>query len=228
MKKIPQYIIDKAIELRIKHKMTVPEIAECLGYSKSTVNGWMENYPLEERTTKQTEAQKAGTKANQDKAAALRQADYDEAWKQAPELMKDRRFRDFICMYIGEGTKKMRNMVAIANSNAKVMKSAYYWMEKLRNHDRQIEYLIQIHVDQDEQEIKDYWAKTLGINSDIVKTQRKSNSGQLSGRNFRSLYGVLTIRTSDTAFRSRLEAWMNYVLEDMDSILEDYLDNDLE
>jgi hypothetical protein len=77
MKKIPQYIIDKAIELRTKHKMTVPEIAEHLAVAKSTVDGWMKDYPLEERTKKQTEAQKNGTKANQAKAAALRQAAYE-------------------------------------------------------------------------------------------------------------------------------------------------------
>jgi hypothetical protein len=211
MKKIPQYVIDKAIELRVKHKMTVPEIAECLAVSKATVDGWMKDYPLEERTEKQTEAQKNGTKANQLKAAALRQAAYDEAWEQAPELFQDPEFRDFICMYLGEGTKKTRNAVAIANSSAEVMLLSHFWIQKFRNKEREIDYSIQIHIDQDEQEVKEYWAKLLDITPDMIVTIRKSNSGQLKGRKFRSEWGVFTIRANDTYFMAKIYAWLDYL-----------------
>lgn len=214
MKKIPQYIIDKAIELRVKHKMTVPEIAERLGHSKATVNGWMKDYPLEEKTEKQTEAQKAGTKANQDKAAALRQAAYDEAWEQVAELMQNRHLRDFVCMYIGEGTKRNRNGVEIANSNSKVIVLGNRYIKMFMNPDNQIHYSVQIHIDHDEEEIKEYWATLLGIDPKIIAIKRKSNSSQLSGRQFRSKFGVFSVRANDTYFRSRLEAWMDYVLED--------------
>jgi transcriptional regulator with XRE-family HTH domain len=228
MKKIPQYIIDKAIELRIKNKMTVPEIAECLGYSKSTVNGWMENYPLEGLTAKQTEAQKAGTKANQEKASALRQAAYAEAWEQVEDLMKNRHLRDFVCMYIGEGSKRNRNGVEIANSNAKVILLGNRYIKMFMNPANQIHYSVQIHVDHDEQEIKEYWANLLGIDPDIIAIKRKSNSGQLSGRQFRSQHGVFSVRANDTYFRSRLEAWMEYVLNEWVCSTEDYLDNRIE
>jgi hypothetical protein len=210
MKKIPQYIIDKAIELRLKHKMTVPEIAEALGYSKATVNGWMEAYPLEGRTEKQGAAQVAAAKANRENAAKKRQEAYDEAWAQAPELFKDPEFYAFICMYLAEGTKKTRNSFAICNSDASVMVMAYHWMEKLRNPERQKDFGIQIHADQDEAELKQYWAELLNIDPEIIVTTRKSNSGQLSGRKFRSIYGVLTIRTGDTYLMAKMYAWMDY------------------
>jgi hypothetical protein len=212
-KKIPQYIIDKAIELRVEKKMTVPEIAKCLSLSKSTVNGWMEEYPLEERTEKQGNAQKAAAIANRENAAKKRNEAYDEAWEQAPKLFEDPEFRDFICMYVGEGTKKNRNGVAIANSLPSVMLLSHYWIQRLRNHERKIDYHVQIHVDHDEQEIKEYWANLLGIQAEDVKIIRKSNSGQLSGRNFRSPHGVFTIRANDTYFMSKMEAWMDYLYE---------------
>jgi hypothetical protein len=52
------------------------------------------------------------------------------------------------------------------------------------------------------------------IEPEIIAIKRKSNSGQLSGRQFRSQYGVFSVRANDTYFRSRLGAWMEYVLED--------------
>jgi hypothetical protein len=46
-----------------------------------------------------------------------------------------------------------------------------------------------------------------------VRVLRKSNSGQLSGRVWRSRYGVLTVRTCDTQLRARVQAWMDCVRE---------------
>ena len=43
--------------------------------------------------------------------------------------------------------------------------------------------------------------------------QRKSNSGQLNGRNWRCVRGVLSIRACDTQFRARLQAWIDQVQE---------------
>jgi hypothetical protein len=211
VKKIPQYVIDKAIELRLKHKMTVPEIAEHLAVAKSTVDGWMKDYPLEERTKKQGNAQIAAAKANRENAAKKRQEAYDEGWEQAPELFKDSEFRDFICMYLGEGTKKTRNAVAIANSSAEMMLLSHFWIQKFRNTERSIDYSIQLHVDQDEEEVKAYWANLLDITPDMIVTIRKSNSGQLKGRKFRSEWGVFTIRVSDTYFMAKIYAWLDYL-----------------
>lgn len=210
MKKIPQYIIDKAIELRVKHKMTVPEIAECLGYSKATVNGWLEDYPLEGRTEKQGKAQIAAAEANRKNAAVLRQAAYDEGLLQAPELFKDEFFREFVCMYIGEGSKKDRNKIAIVDSDVAVIVLAHYWIKKLSNPENKFFYALQIHKDHDEEEIKAYWAQALGIDSTIIHTTRKSNSGELSGRKFRSQWGLLSIQANDTYFMSKMQAWMDY------------------
>ncbi|MDQ7026341.1 MAG: hypothetical protein Q9P01_11035 [Anaerolineae bacterium] len=70
-KKYPQYIIDKVIELRVKKKHTVPDIAGMMSMPKSTIHNWLLDYPLEERTAKQTEAQKRGTAAMKKKFADL-------------------------------------------------------------------------------------------------------------------------------------------------------------
>jgi hypothetical protein len=210
-KKYPQYIIDKAIELRLTKKLTVPEIAEMMGIAKSTVDGWMKDYPLPERTQKQTEAQKRGTEANKERSAQKRQDAYAEMWKQAPKLLKDYSLYAFVCMYIGEGYKRTRSAVSICNSDAAVMRLSYKWIIKLKHPERAIEFRVQIHADHNENEIKAYWAEQLGIAPEHISTMRKSNSNQLTGRKFRSQHGVLTIRASDTYFRSRLQALIDYV-----------------
>ena len=209
-KKYPQYIIDKAIQLRVEKKYTVPEIADMMGIAKSTVDSWLKPYKLEERTDKQKNHQKRVAEANRERAAQKRQDAYDEMLEQAPELLKDLSLFAFVCMYIGEGTKKMRNYVALANSDVKVMQLAHKWIVKLKHPDRALEFGVQIHVDHNEDEIKSYWGEQLGISPEHIVIIRKSNSGQLTGRKFRSPHGILTIRASDTYFRSRLQALMDY------------------
>jgi hypothetical protein len=43
--------------------------------------------------------------------------------------------------------------------------------------------------------------------------QRKSNSGQLGGRHWRSKHGVLTVYAGDTALRARLQGWIDCLQE---------------
>jgi hypothetical protein len=61
-------------------------------------------------------------------------------------------------MYIGEGTKRNRNAVEIANSNRRVILLGNRYIKMFMNPENQIHYSVQIHLDHDEQEIKEYWA----------------------------------------------------------------------
>jgi len=210
-KKFPPYIKEKAIQLRIEKQMTVPDIAHHLKIAKSTIYEWLLAYPLKDRTKKQTQAQINGTRTMQAKYKKKRDDAYNMGWKEAPELLKDPFFRDFVNMYLAEGFRKTKNEVSIGNSNYKIMLMCQYFVIKYGNPDNRLEYRIQIHADQDEQEIRAYWGDKMSILPESITLQRKSNSGQLSGRNFRSEYGVLTMRASDTYFRSRLQGWMDYL-----------------
>jgi hypothetical protein len=70
-------------------------------------------------------------------------------------------------------------------------------------------YSIQFHADQDLEELRRFWAGRLGVTPEDIRFQRKSNSGRLSGRTWRSKYGVLAVSTGDTLLRARLEGWMH-------------------
>ena len=112
-------------------------------------------------------------------------------------------------MYIGEGYKRNRNVVAIGNSDPAVVRLGAYWIRRLSSNAVAFEF--QHHHDQEPQEVCAYWGALLKVDPSAIRFQRKSNSAGLSGRSWRSEHGVLTVRTADTYFRARLQAWMDGV-----------------
>jgi hypothetical protein len=122
-------------------------------------------------------------------------------------LLEQPTFRDFVCMYIGEGYKRNRNIVAIGNSDPTVVRLVSHWIRRFSGNPVAFEF--QHHADQDPEEICVFWGALLGVDPALIRFQRKSNSGGMAGRNWRSAHGVLTVRTADTYFRARLQAWMD-------------------
>ena len=209
----PDYVRQKAIQLRIEKKLTIDEIAERLRLSRTTIFYWVGSIEIPE-TKRQSARRLKASKANSDRARAKRDAAYHQGLSEFAELSKEPTFRDFVCMYIGEGFKRNRNSVAICNSDPKVVKLGNDWIKRLARNPTT--YWVQHHADQDLDKLCEYWAAQLGTEPSQIKFQRKSNSGKLSGRNWRSQYGVLTVRTGDTYLRSRLGAWMDLVKAEWD------------
>jgi hypothetical protein len=83
------------------------------------------------------------------------------------------------------------------------------WLRVLSR--KELRFSVQVHEDQDLARLSAFWASTLGIDPSDIRLQRKSNSGRLGGRNWRSRYAVLTVTACDTLLRARLQAWMDCV-----------------
>lgn len=203
-----QHIKDKAIALRTEQNMTLDEITECLSVPRTTVYYWIKDIPIP-TTQKQTAAQQRRADNHRERHAQKRKAAYDAGMAEAPELFTDPLFRDFVVMYICEGFKRDRNKVSFVNSDPALIRLAHHWMVKFSR--QKISYRFQYHVDQDPEEIKRYWAQIVNIDPEQIKFQRKSNSGKLAGRKWRSVHGLLTMETGDTYFRAKLQAWMDFV-----------------
>jgi hypothetical protein len=116
-------------------------------------------------------------------------------------------FRDFVVLYIAEGYKRNRNRVSIGNSDPKVVALSARWMATLAS--RPLTFAVQYHADQDLGELRSFWGTLLGVDGAAIRMQRKSNSGQLGGRKWRSEHGVLTVTACDTLLRARLQAWID-------------------
>jgi hypothetical protein len=201
----PAYLREKARSLRVEKRLTIDELAECLALSRTTIYHWVKDLPIA-RTTRQTSGQRAATRAMQARFRHLREAAYREGVATFDELATDPTFRDFVNLYVAEGSKRCRNRVAIANSDPAVVSLANRWLRRLT--DRRIRYGLQYHRDQDPDYLARFWAFRLGVTPSDVYLQRKSNTNGLAARHWRSRWGVMTVAVNDTQLRMRLEGWI--------------------
>jgi hypothetical protein len=207
----PAYVKEKARELREKKKLTIDELAERLALPRTTVFYWVRDLPIGTTSNEKLAARRA-SRANRENHRRLREAAYRQGRDEYPILLVQPTFRDFVCMYIGEGYKRNRNVVSICNSDPAVIRLGASWICRLSS--RPVSYSFQHHADQDPKRVCAFWGDLLKVEPSAIKFQRKSNSGKLAGRAWRSKYGVLQVRTADTYLRARLDAWMDCVRGD--------------
>jgi hypothetical protein len=89
------------------------------------------------------------------------------------------------------------------------MKLATQWLRRLSH--REPWFSLQYHADQNLEQLCAFWARELSTRPESISVQRKSNSRNLAGRNWRSKYGVLTVGVNDTYLRARLQAWIDVI-----------------
>jgi transcriptional regulator with XRE-family HTH domain len=207
----PPYIREKARQLRVERDLTIDEIAERLAISRHTIFHWVRDLPMK-RPRRANRGQRIGNEKMRVKYKKLRDDAYEEGWEQFDDLVKEPTFRDFVCMYVGEGYKRSRNQVTICNSDPNVMILGDSWIRRFARNP--VRYALQYHADQDPETLRRFWGRMLNVAPESIRLQRKSNSNQLRGRTWRSRYGVLSIEAADTLFRSRLQAWMDRLAEE--------------
>lgn len=209
------YIRDKARQMRVERQFSIDELSERLGLSRTTIYYWVRDLPIPGSGPGggwPANAQRKGNKAMQRKYRLLREAAYAQGLEEFDSLASDLTFRDFICLYIAEGYKRTRNTVVICNSDPAVMQVSVRWLRALT--EKPLWFSIQYHADQDLDELRAFWGRTLDICPDSIRLQRKSNSSQLSGRCWRSVHGVLAAGVNDTLLRARIQACMDRIRAD--------------
>jgi hypothetical protein len=208
----PPYVREKAREMRVTKRLTIDEIATRLAVARTTVFYWVRDIPVprsEFDPRPMSEARRRAARANRDKHARIRTAAYEAGLAEFQGLAEEPTFTDFVCMYIGEGSKKDRHRVAICNSDPAAIRLGKAWITRFSRNP--VSYALQYHADQQPDQLQSYWGLTLQVDPDRVRLQRKSNSGQLSGRTWRSPSGVLTVSCCDVIVRARLGAWMDAI-----------------
>jgi len=200
----PKYIRERARQLRVEKKLSLDEIAERLALPKTTVYYWVADIPL---GRPRRENSHLANLAMQEKYRVLREQAYEQGLAEYDQLVLRPTFRDFVVLYIAEGYKRSRNRVAIGNSDDRIVAMATSWLRALGL--KPPKFSLQYHADQDLRELREFWGEVLAVNGASIAMQRKSNSGQLTGRTWRSEHGVLTVFVDDTMLRMRLQAWID-------------------
>jgi AcrR family transcriptional regulator len=195
----------------VRKKLSLDEIAARLALPKTTVYYWIRDLPLR-RARRWSIGQRKGNRAMRGNYRRLREEAYARGLLEYDQFQDTRTFRDFVSLYIAEGYKRNRNCVAIGNSDERIIAMAVGWLRSLTA--KPLIYSIQYHADQRLDDVSRFWGDVLGIDPSIIRFQRKSNSGQLNGRRWRSAHGVLTVTVHDTYLRARLQAWIDRVRQD--------------
>ena len=200
----PLYVREKAQQLRTEKHLSIDEIAERLALPRTTVYYWVRGIPLGRR---RRDNPHPGARKMLAKHRRQREEAYELGRWEFPRLVVHPTFRDFVALYVAEGYKRNRNTVQICNSDVSVMQVGTLWLRRFTR--RPIVFSVQFHADQNLTELTAHWAQALNIQAEEIRLQRKSNSGRLGSRIWRSRYGVIAARTSDTLFRARLQGWMD-------------------
>jgi Helix-turn-helix domain len=206
----PKYLREKARELRTNKKLTIDQLAERLAISRTTIYYWVRDIPIPR--SRGHRGQRRGNHQMRLSYQRRRDEASEEGRRTFTALARDPTFRDFVNLYIGEGYKRSRNTVALANSDPAVIAIAHRWIRRLASNP--VRYSVQYHADQSLEELLAFWAAHLGIPRERIRLQRKSNTSGLKARTWRCRHGVVTIAAYDTYFRARLEAWMDQVKEE--------------
>ncbi len=206
----PAYLREKARTLRRERRLTIDELATQLALSRSTIYHWVRDLPIPSSGPGgefPASARRKGTRAMQRKYMRLREDAYRDGWESFHRLSADPSFRDFVCLYLAEGSKRCRNRVALCNSDPAVLRLACRWLRVLTG--KRPVFSIQYHADQDVTRLRQFWGEALDVEPDATSLQRKSNSGRLAVRQWRCEHGVLTVTVNDTLLRARLQAWID-------------------
>jgi DNA-binding XRE family transcriptional regulator len=203
----PAYIREKARELRREKELTIDEIAQRLSVGRTTIYMWIHDMPRPSRAvSRQTPNQVLGTQAMQAKYKRLRDEAFELGHWEFPRMCRESTFRDFVCLYIGEGYKRDRNTVSLANSDPAAIALTVHWFRLCSR--KMPRFSIQYHADQRLNDLHAFWAGQLSLPDLRIYFQRKSNSNQLTGRTWRCEFGVMTVAVSDTLFRARIQGWI--------------------
>jgi hypothetical protein len=207
----PPYIRERARELRIRHALSLDELAVRLALPKTTVYYWIKDLPLE-RERRWSDGQRKGNSAMRRSYLKRREDAYALGWGEYDELISLPTFRDFVVMYIAEGYKRHRHTVSICNSDPAIVAMATAWLRTLSGREPLVR--VHHHADQDIEALRFFWAATLHADPAAIRFQPKSNSGHLKGRTWRCEHGVASAILYDTLLRSRLQAWIDRVRAD--------------
>ena len=110
---------EKARALRAQRKLTIDELAERLALSRSTIYYWVRDLPIE-RKGRANADQRRGSRAMRRKYRLMREEAYREGLESFDALVRDPSFRDFVCLYIAEGTS------AIATASRSPTRTSQY------------------------------------------------------------------------------------------------------
>lgn len=182
----------KAIELR-KKGQSYSQIKEKLGISKSTLSGWLKDYPLsnkrihELRDNSPRRIEKyinAMRKKREDKFATV----FDVVKKEIGNITERELFIAGFFLYWAEGGKTKDNSIILTNTDPLMLKVYLKWLKLLKVPKEELKIKLHLYKDMNENKEINFWSKELGINkSKFNKTWIKDS--KMSDLTYKNNFG---------------------------------------
>jgi predicted transcriptional regulator len=162
-----QLLHSRAIEMR-KQYMSYSQIKDVLGVSKSTLSGWLKEYPLSRERINELRGKSdqrielcRETKARK---KSLRLKEVDEKVAKEIGTLSDREI--FLCglfLYWGEGAKTESVRVSVSNTDPGVLLFFIKWILLIGVPKEKLRVYVQLYRDMNVQEELTYWSQTLDL-----------------------------------------------------------------
>jgi len=182
----------RAISLR-KEGKSYSEIKSILGINKSTLSGWLRDFPLSHdqmrnvRDLNPRRIERFRATMNKKREARLDVA-YSKASNEIGSLSHRDLFIAGLYLYWGEGTKADRGRITITNTNPAMICAFLQWTELVGIKRMQMRVRLHLYIDMDVKKENMFWSKTLGIPlSQFRKPYIKSSSS--TGLTYKTGYG---------------------------------------
>jgi len=199
-----------AIKLR-KKGMSLNDICYKLNLGKGTVYPWIRNISVEIKRSKRSYNNLLkGTAVMQENYRKKREKAYNETYKKAEKLLRNKIIRDFIISYYCEGAKTQRHTICFVNTDSSIhklfLKGVSYFTDK--------DFKGTITCHDNNEDLEKYWSKELNIPKEKIRYQIKK--GNKAPNRFK--YGTFTLKIHDTLAKAKINALMDYLLEEWNKL----------
>ena len=157
----------QALTLR-KQGMSYSQIKEKLGISKSTLSGWLQNFPLSEKRIRELQAdspiriERYRNTMRAKKETRLKEV-FKKVSKDIGSFSKRDLFLSGLFLYWGEGTKTSNSSTVLTNTNPAMLKFFIKWLELFGIKKKNLKVKLHLYSDMNIKRSIDFWSKELKI-----------------------------------------------------------------
>lgn len=179
---------EKAIKLRLKG-FSYSQIKQEMGISKSTLSGWLADYPLSKTRIRELRDVSPKRIENYKRTVVTKREKYfeevyEKVKKDICKLNKRDLFLAGLFLYWGEGSKTERYTTAMSNTDPDILKYFLLWLELMKIPKNKISIDLQIYADMNKNTEINFWSNTLCLPKTAIRSVRVKKSN-LSGLTYK-------------------------------------------
>lgn len=223
----------RAIDLRVKERLSYSEIRKRLGVAKSTLSYWLQDYPLSQDEV--LELRRAGWKKGEasreryritmraKEAEKVRQQ-YDKEIARIASISKQAYYLAGLMLYHGEGAKRKRGQIVLTNTDPHLLQFFIQWLTDFFAIDRsKLKVQLHLYETMDIEKELIFWQNTLCLSpsqfyKSSVRTLRSHSfsydSGERHGTCQVYVFGVDVERRVKAAMSAFRDSWKEQYLRD--------------